>query len=217
VPDGTLDRLRVGCRTEGAGLNDVFLAALASALALLTPARKTHRHRRKIALATVLSQRKWAKEDLSDLFGVFLTEAAMLIDKPDAGVRETLAQIVPQTRRLKTPHVAPELSWRFWFVKYIWPALRIPHSVVSYRKVFPLCAGVSTVSVDETRSGEAMQRVRRYIRACPPGPAMPILLSPTSCKGRLELCLTFRRTCLTEAQARALLDSLVNLLDEFAG
>jgi len=215
LPDGTLDRLRDACRAEGAGLNDVFLAVLASALALLTPVRRTHRHRRKIALATVLSNRQLVKEDLSDSFGVYLSEAAVLIDGPDSGVRETLAQIVPQTRRLKTLLGAPELSWRFWFVKYIWPALQIPHQVASYRKVFPLCAGVSTVSVAEARSDEAMRLVRRYVRACPPGPAMPILLSPTACAGRLELGLVFRRACLTEAQAQALLDSVVNLLGEF--
>ena len=216
MPDGSLNRLRNICRAEGASLNDVFLAALASAIALMTPARRTHRHRRKIALATVFSHRKWAKEDPSHPLGVCLSEAAVLIDQPDAGVRETLAQVLPQTRRRKSPHGAPGLSWKFWFVKYIWPALRIPNSVMSYRKVFPLCAGVSTVSVNETSSGEAMRRVQRYVRACPPGPAMPLLLSPTACAGRLELGFVFRQACLTEAQARALLDSVVSLLGEFA-
>ncbi len=217
APGGTLDRLREVCKAEGAGLNDVFLAALATALAQLTPARRTHRRRRKIAVATVLSNRRLASEDLSDVFGVYIRDAAVLIDKPDAGIRGVLSQVVPQSRRFKRLHVSVEPSWRFLFVQYLWPALRIPHSEASYRKVFPLCAGVSTVSVDATRFGEAMGCVRRYVRACPPGPAMPMLLAPTLASGRLEFGLVFRSAYLNEAQGQELLDLLVDALGELAG
>ncbi len=214
VPDGTLDRLRDVCKAEGAGLNDAFLAALATALAQLTPARRTHRRRRKIAVATVLSHRKWASEDLTDFFGVCLSDAVLLIDKPDAGMRGVLAQIVPQARRFKAPHGSSEPSWKLLFVKYLWPALGIPHNEASYRKVFPLCAGVSTVSVDEARFGETMGHVSRYIRAGPPGPAMPMLLAPTIAAGRLEFGLVFRPAYLNETQARELLDLFVDVLGE---
>ncbi len=215
VPDGTLDRLRGVCRAEGVGLNDAFLATLVTTLAQLTPARRTHRRRRKIAVATVLSRRKRVSEGLPDLFGVCLSDAALLIDRPDAGMRGVLAQIVPQTRRLKAFQGPIEPSWRFLFTKYLWPALRIPHSEASYRKVFPLCAGVSTVSVDAARFGKAMGRIRHYVRACPPGPAMPMLLAPTMAAGRLELGLVFRPAYLNESQARELLDLLVDALGEF--
>lgn len=215
APDGTLDRLRDVCRAEEVGINDAFLAALVTTLAQLTPARQTHRRRRKIAVATVLSCRERAGEELPKHFGVYLSDAALLIDKPDAGMRGVLAQIVPQTRRLKALQGAIEPSWRFLFAKYLWPALRIPHSEASYRKVFPLCAGVSTVPVDATLFGEAMGRIRYYVRACPPGPAMPMLLAPTMAAGRLELGLVFRPAYLNEGQARGLLDLLVDVLGEF--
>ena len=59
-------------------------------------------------------------------------------------VRAVVQQVVPQTSRLKGAHRVIERPWRFGFVKYIWPVLRIPQSAASYRKVFPICAGVST-------------------------------------------------------------------------
>jgi hypothetical protein len=214
VPSGMLDRLRAVCRAEGAGLNDVFLAALTTALAQRTPARRTHRRRRKIAVGTVLSHRTRAGGDLSGFFGVCLSDAALLVDRPDAGIRGVLAQIVPQTRCLKAIAEPIEPAWRFLFVKYLWPALRIPHSVASYRKVFPLCAGVSTVLLDMARFGETAGRIRRYVRACPPGPAMPMLLSPTIAAGRLELGLVYRVAAVTETQAHELLDSLVDALGD---
>jgi len=216
APDGLVDRLRNVCKTEGAGLNDALLAAVAIAFAHSTPARRSHPRRRKIALATVLSRRKKASQNLGEFFGVCLREAVVLIDRPDAEMRDVLSQVVRQTSRIKTAKAAGGLAWRFQFVKYLWPMLRIPDCEASYNKVFPLCAGVSTVSIDAAGFGGSMGSLRRYIRACPPGPAMPIILAPTICAGRLELGLVFRPTCISSVQADELLGVVVDQLVQFA-
>ena len=153
---------------------------------------------------------------MSGLFGVCINDAVVPVDRPDAGFRDVLAQIAPQTRRLRSSRGTKQPSWRFLSVKYLWPFLRVPHCEASYRKVFPLCAGISTVTVDPSLFGKAMQHVRRYVRACPPGPAMPMVLSPTVAGQQLELGLVFRPACVDRAKAEALLERIVELLDEYA-
>jgi len=216
APQGMLEHLRAACKAGGVGLNDVFLAAITAAIAEMSPARRTHRRRRKVAVATVVNHRSATAENRSSFFGVCIDDAVVLVDRPDAAFRDLLAQIAPQTRRLRLSRGTMEPSWRFLFVKYLWPGLRIPHCEASYRKVFPLCAGVSTVTIDNKLFGKSTEHVRRYVRACPPGPAMPMVLSPTVAGKQLELGLVFRPSCVDRAKAEALMGKVVELLDEFA-
>jgi len=216
APKGMLKRLRAACKSGSVGLNDALLAAIAAAIAEMTPARRTHRRRRKVAVATVVSHRGAATKNPSSFLDVCIDDAVVFVDRPDTGFRDVLAQIAPQTRRLRSSRGTTEPSWRFLFVKYLWPSLRIPHREASYRKVFPLCAGVSTVPIDAGLFGETMEYVRRYVRACPPGPAMPMVLSPTIAGRQIELGLVFRPACIDRTKAEALLERVVELLDEYA-
>ena len=211
-----MERLRETGRSYRAGLNDIFLAAMATAIAKATPARRVHRRRQKIALGTVFSPRRWMPKDLAGFFGVLLGDATVLIHNPDAEMSEILPCVVRQTRRLKTRSGALEPSWRFFFVKYLWPMMRVPATEASYRKVFPLCSGVSGSALDKSHFGDAMGHIRRYIRASPPGPAMPMVLSPGMATDRLDLSLVFRPSYLSNADADALLDLFVGALEGFA-
>ena len=70
--------------------------------------------------------------------------------------------------------------------------------------------------VDENRFSDLAPQVTRYVRACPTGPVMPLLLGPTVFAGRLELGLTYRIASRNREQAEALLDRIVSRLEELA-
>ena len=217
VSSEAVERLRKACKNLKVGLNDVFVAGTARAIAQMTPERNSHPRRHKVVVATVYSRRAARRVESAEDFGMSIGDAPILIDRPDDDMRAVVQQVVPQTSRLKGAHRVIESPWRFGFVKYIWPVLRIPQSAASYRKVFPICAGVSTVSIDERSFGQSMEQITAYVRACPPGLAMPMVLSPAIANGRLELGLTYRYSCLTADRAKQFMDLLIEALDQFAG
>lgn len=215
---GLLERLSRACERRGVGINDAFMAAAARAIADETADRHLNGRRRKIAVGTVLSERRRASLDLGDYFGVCLSDMLALLDRPDAGIDEVLEQVVEQTRRQKADRAyAAALSIiRYMNIRYLWPLARIRNHRLSYRRVFPLAAGVSTMFVSAARFGEASRRVLRYYRVCPPGPMAPIVLAPTSFSGELELCLTYRVASQTPATAERILAGVVANLDAIA-
>lgn len=214
----TLERLTRACRRRGVGVNDSFMAALACAIAERTPERQSAKRRRKIAVGTVLSERRRSAMELRNYFGVCLSDMLALLDRPDAGLDDVLIQVSEQTRRQKSDRAyAAALSRiRYMNIRYLWPLARIPNHRRSYRAMFPICAGVSTMIVNERRFGEAARRVHRYYRVCPPGPMSPIVLAPTAFAGELELCLTYRVACQTHRGAEELLGAVMSNLSAIA-
>jgi hypothetical protein len=212
--DGLVDRLGRVCRDRKVGLNDLVLAATGSALADLTPLRRGHRKRRKLALSTVVSLRMKVNSERENGFGVFLRDCMILLDEPDRQIAAVLTQVTNQTREFKTDRSMGQAA-RLPFVRYLWPLLRIPHRRASYQKLFPICAGVSTIAGSELRFGKAAAGILQYIRACPPGPAMPMVIAPTVMSGRLELGLVSRNSCLDEDQRDSLLEQILSRLEEF--
>lgn len=219
VPAAAFGRLSAACRARGYGLNDACLAALASVLAERTPHRRERRHRHKLALATIASTRKRNAVDRTGHFGVCLSDGIVVLNSPDAPIDDLLAQISAQTRRLKAnpnPQTAASAMQGF-LIRSIWPLLDIPNHRRSYRKLLPICGGVSTFVVDAERFGTTAPAITRYLRACPPGPALPIALAPTVFQGRLELSLVYRLSCLTPEKAEDLLDGLCAALSKLSG
>lgn len=218
TPSGTLERLSRACERRRVGINDAFMAATACAIAEATSDRHLQGHRRKIAIGTVLSERRRASFDLDDYFGVCLSDMLALLDRPDAGIDEVLAQVVEQTRPQKADRAyAAALSMiRYMNIRYLWPMVRIRNHRLSYRRVFPIAAGVSTMFVSAAKFGEASRRVLRYYRVCPPGPMAPIVLAPTSFGGELELCLTYRIASQTRESAEHMLGAIVANLESIA-
>lgn len=215
TPETLLARLAAATRALGAGLNDAFLAGLAAAIASQTPDRHVSRHRRKLVLASALSGRRGGPEDLAAYFGVVLGDVLIDLQQPDAPPGALLRAIADQTRARKRDWrgAVALAEARCDAVTGIWPLLSIPHNRRSYRKLFPICGGVSTVVMERAHLGSAAPLVTRYVRACPPGPATPIVLAPTVFDGRLELTLVIRDACRAPGDRR-LLDELINALSE---
>ena len=218
APDGLMERLAAGCKRRGAGVNDAFLAAFAFMIAQQTPDRHTSRRRRYIAMATVVSARKHLPPEQAEDFGVCLSSIIVVLRRPDVPIDELLRDVARQTLVLKAnpSRAAAETNLRYFAIRWLWWTAAVKHERRSYRRVFPICGGVSTVRVDESRFADLAPHVTRYVRACPAGPVMPLLLGPTVFSGRLELGLTYRIASRTREQAGALLDGIISKLEELA-
>jgi hypothetical protein len=165
-------------------------------------------------MGTIASTRKRDAADLTACFGVNLSDAVVLLDSPDVPMDNLLTEIAAQNRALKTAPgtQAAASAVQGFFIRNIWPLLDIPNHRRSYRKLLPLCGGVSTYIVDASRFGVAARAITRYLRACPAGPALPIVLGPTVFAGRLELSLVYRLSCLPPEKAEDLLDGVCERL-----
>lgn len=219
APGDLFARLSDACHRRGIGMNDAFMAALAHALAKCTPDRRARWWRRRLAVGTVISGRKWLPSDLSRVFGVCLADFVTVINRPDAGPESALDEIVSQTRRQKSdwPVAAAGTALRVLFVRHVWPLFFIRNHRSSYRRSFPVCGGVSTVVIEQERFRSPALSGIRYVRAAPPGPAVPIVLAPTVFGDRLELCLIYRKATLKPAEAVQLLDSALEALEMLSG
>jgi hypothetical protein len=202
------------CAARGVGFNDACLAALACALARITREQRARRLLgRRIALGTIMSTQHDDGSVPAGL-GVHLGGLIIIVRNPDAHIDDVLTQVSRETHRLKTNRDAAQRVSVIlaFFARRVLPFLGVPNSRETYRFIFPICAGVSTLFVGNASENETMRGVRRYIRVSPPGPAMPIVLSPTILEDGLELSLTYRLSCLKPREAAAVLESVMHAL-----
>ncbi len=214
---GLLRELRAANRRRGAGLNDACLAALAATVAERSPDRHTSRRRRKLALGTVISRRTRGTSAGEVWLGPALRDLVVVVDRPDAPLAEVLAQISAQTRAARGLPDPGDFDPRLFLIERAWPLLGLRHHRRTYRKVFPVCAGVTSFNVHAGWFGPAGVGVDRYVRASPPGPVVPIALAPTALGDRLELALVYRRATLTPAAAADVLAGVHDRLALLAG
>ena len=199
-------------------MNEAFLAALCAGLAAMTPRRRGHRSRRGLALAHAVNVRGAASEDLSHCFGVHLGASVTVIEEPDAeDFGALLGRIVGEVRRDKADLGYAGRDWNFWVLTRLsgWPPIR--NTRAWYRKVYPLSAGVSNLKVDPAWFPDVSDRILDCISIVPPGPALPIVLFPTTVGEGLNVCLVYRESCLTGLEARELARRFFETLGEFAG
>lgn len=205
--------LRRFCKSRDVGANDVFLAALVKGIADMTPRRREHRRRRKIALAGAVNLRPWSSTDLSSCFGTYVGHSVVLVDEPDASVDVVLGSVARQMAVHKAQRRAAAPAWPLILARYAWPMLGVRQDSANYRRLFPLCAGVSTVRVDPQVFGSVADRVVDYVRTCPPGPAMPMVLAPTMFRDKIHISLVHRLSVLDPNAAGELLGRVVGSVE----
>lgn len=216
---GLAERLRAACARRGVGLNDVALAALGCAIASRTTDRHVSRKRRAIALASAVSVRRRLGEAAGGYFGTLLGDMLVRLPNPDAAFEEVMRDVAHQTRTQRDADWKSAMraaAARVFCVRTIWPLFRVPNDRRSYRKLFPVCGGVSTFAVTGERMRDMVGEVESYIRYCPPGPAMPLVLAPTVMGDRMEISLVFREACMEEGAGADLLKEVVDRLGTFA-
>lgn len=215
---GLTTGLDTACRQRGIGVTDLFLAALASAI-VETPAYSSLGDNAPgFGLGTVVRDRSTRSENGVRKLGVGLHNLVVMINRPESGFDKVLDDIAAQTSWYKMhPRAVETVSTiRIRWAKHVWPLLGIRNERASYRKNFPICAGVSPVRVDPERFGPAAAAINRYVRAVPTGPTTPVVIAPTLFGDRLELSLTAMSACLTPTESTALLEGMLLKLSTFA-
>lgn len=217
APEGLIGCLAGACRLRGVSVNDAFLAALCGAIAEITPLRCHHPRRRALALSTAVDVRGEASEDLSNCFGLYLGQSVTIIDEADAAdFGQLLAGIAEQTRveKAEKRFVGPE--WNFLIIAILRGRFSLKSTRTWYRKVYPISGAVSNVKLGAPWFTGASERILDYIRISPTGPALPLVLTPTTFGDKLNLSLVYHQASLTCAEARRLIELFLDRLERFA-
>jgi NRPS condensation-like uncharacterized protein len=212
------ERLQAACRDRGVTVNDIFLAALCAALAEMTPLRLKHGRRRGIALASAVDMRVSARTDLQDNFGVYLGQALVVVNDPELyDFVQLLACISAQMSAEKKAAAFTVTDWNLLSIVLLKGRFLLKNKRAWYRKVWPLSAGLSNVKVDRSWFLSSGEHILDYVRIAPTGPALPLVLTPTTLDGSLNLSLVYRRSCLNSEQGHRLITIFVSKLKDFLG
>jgi hypothetical protein len=104
-------------------------------------------------------------------------------------------------------------QWSHWLIARLRDWLPYENSRAWYRKVYPLSGGLSSVRLDASWFGEGGARIAEYFRVAPCGPAVPLVLAPTTFDGELNFSLTWRDSTWTAEGAEKLMGLLMARLE----
>jgi hypothetical protein len=217
APRGLLGSLSAVTGRRGATVHDSFLAALASALAAATPGRREHPTRRSLALGFVADLRGERAGDDAPLPGVRVGQAVIVIDEPDEPRSDVLLERIARlTRAEKVAGSLGGTPWRFLALSRLERWIPRAGARAWYRKVHPLAAGVSNVRWREEAFGGGDRRVLAYYRIAPPGPALPLVVTPTTLGDNLTFGFSYHAGSFDRHEASRLAAMFIARLESLA-
>jgi len=239
LPEGLIDRLYRFAKSQGASVNDLFIAVIAQATGAYTAAdrlgkikKPLHFSRRQVGIGTIVDIRDAASQPLDRVFNLYLSSYAVLLDNPEKrSAGDLTREIAAETGRIKKTYETVRRYWalvmaRFWYDMY--ESSRFRASLL--HKTVPLVAGISNVNMtgswadSKTDNGKAEgvgvgadgggPRVLDYLRISPAGPLIPLVFTLTTIRGRLSLCVTYRTTSFRAEKLTEIVDDFVRRLEE---
>ena len=212
-----LGRLHDAARAAGYRLGELFTAALCGALAECTPDRRRHPRRRALAIGVVRDLRAEDPRDLADDFAVHLGQAVVIIDDPDEpDFEKLLARIARNLRDEKEARTFSGPQGAFLALASARRLVGRRRTRAWYRKVFPLSAGISNVRWSADAFGPWAEKLLAYRRVAPLGPALPLVVTPTTAGARFSITLSYLESAFSAAQAAALEAAFIRRLEEFS-
>ena len=206
LPAGTLAASQKLAREYGVTLHDLFLAATARAFGA---ARSWESGRRDaVAIVSAMDIRRFESGPARNDFGLKLSHYIVAEQRPDeVSLPELSKRIAAQTRRMKADPATDMYG----------PALllcRLSRSARAKATLFargaPLVAGLSNVNL--AGSWIEQSEIAEYRRIGPTGPIVPMVLMITTLRGRIFFDVTFRTAAFTQAEAKGLVEHVVQLL-----
>lgn len=190
---GTIPQLLHYARSLGVTVHDVILAALGRAMAEFLP-RRAVRQRQTISLGTIVDSRSESKEDLSASLGAFLASyLTRLAADRDMSLADAARCVAATTGPIKARQSYLNSMVNFKLAAAVWPRLRDSAKPHFMRRTFPMTAGVSNVVVrDDWMTRPQNGRVVEYLRGVSTGPILPLVLTPTTLEGELNVGVTYR-------------------------
>lgn len=214
VRSGTVEALRRFARQNDASVHDVFLAAMGGALVKVLP----NRSKGVIALGTIVDTRADAEDDLAETLGTFLGYYIVrMAGDRSIGFAELVRRIAEKTSKIKRRRSYLDAAVNFRVASKIWPRLRPESKPIFARRAMPMTAGITNVFLrDSWINRYAGGMVLEYRRAVSCGPALPLVLSPTTLDGRLNIGVNYRETGFSRRRIDDVMESIVGRLESLA-
>jgi hypothetical protein len=211
---GTVTQLREFARPLDATVHDVILAALGRAMMEFLPSRVVRRGR-DMLLGTIVDTRPDSREDLSDSLGTFLAYyPARVARQHSASLAELTTHIAGLTRPIKARRSYLNSLLNMRFVSSLWGHLNESARPHFMRNVLPMAAGVSNVCLRNTwMNGCGANHVLEYIRGASTGPALPLVLSPTTLGQQLNVGVTYRTAGFSTEKINGIMEMLLDQLE----
>jgi len=213
---GTVERLRRFARANGASVHDVFLAALAAAMIPFLPKRSAGGRLRDLALGTIVDARPDANVDLGETLGTFLGyHVVRLSGECEGDLADWTRRVAAQTRAIKRRRGHLDAAVNLRMADAVWARLKKPERRVHFlRRAMPLTAGVSNVQVrDAWIERRGAGRILDFRRAVSCGPALPLVLLPTTFGRRLNVAITYRSTGFARSKIEGILGAFLERIE----
>ena len=211
---GTVCRLVQFARAQDATVHDVIQAALSRAMFQALPRRATAENR-ELAIGSIVDTRADSQEDLSESLGVFL---AYYLVRCTPGKNSNLAaltrQIAETTGPIKSECQYLDSLVHMKLANVAWPWLSGRVRAHIMRKMMPITAGISNVRLHDSwinryRDG----RILDYSRGAPTGPLLPLVLTPTTLSGQMNVGVTYRAMGFSRAKIDAVMSALLEQIE----
>ena len=212
----SVDRLRHYARNLGATVHDVILAALGLAIARVLP-RRPLRPQPPLTLGTIVDVRGESSHNLDHTLGLYLGNYLVRL----AG--DAKMSLADATRYVAAA-TAPAKARRAYFDSLVsmkaasaaWAMLSMRWKRHFYPTFMPLTAGISNVVAREAWLTEATE-ITEYFRGASTGPMTPLVLSPTTLNGAMNLGVTYRLAGFSQQKLSSLMAQLLEMLEDPVG
>jgi hypothetical protein len=215
VRPGTVEEVRRFARNNEASVNDVFLAALCRAMAPFLPRRFSKAGARDMTLGTIVDTRADASEDLGQSLGTFLGYYLVRVaGGGKVGLDELTRRIAVATRVKKQRRSYLDSAVNLRVASAIWPRLKPDVRAHFARWALPLTASISNVHLRGSwieRQGAG--RILDFHRAASNGPAVPLVVSPTTLGDQMNIAVSYRVTGFSQSRIDGIMQSFLEQLE----
>jgi len=96
----------------------------------------------------------------------------------------------------------------------IWPHLKPESRLHFARRALPLTAGISNVHLRDTWiERQDAGRILDFRRAASNGPALPLVISPTTIRDQMNIAVSYRMTGFSQSKIDGIMQSFVEQLE----
>lgn len=211
LPKGTGQSLHRAAHAHGVKVTDLLLCTIAELChRYLPPAPK---HRPNLALGTIRDARPNTFIADPDAVGAALAFSSIICPANTLTDRAALLQkIAHQTAEFRNRRNTRSRDLDLRLALFTVNLVGQRRAMEFFRKRMPFSAGLSNVDLSRTWVTDYPHLLTDFYRVSPAGPALPLVITPTTVGERFNISLTWRKRVLTPAAIDALANDLQSSL-----
>ena len=211
IPPGQYGALREAASALGATVHDLCMAALAKALADHVPPYRPGSERHGMGIGSVADLRHLVPARWRHAQSLLLCYITLVLDRPRSRDLATLTRhVASMTAPMKHTHTYLASLLNFRLGVKLAPHMPAERMMRFPLKNMPLCGGVSSFRLTSTMMpGNALRRVRQYIRAVSTGPTVPLVAQAAKLDDGLSFGISFRTTAISRDLAARIADAFL--------